>query len=229
VIHNLLKKISKIFKKEVCLFKNMLTKSKLAIVLSKLKRFENPKVMDEQYETDSETAATMLWSAYMNRDIEGKTVADFGCGTGILGIGAVLLGAERVYMIEKDKEVISTAEKNVELAEELVGDKIKDRLVFLNKDIDEFKDNVDTVIQNPPFGVKRKHADKSFLEKAFQISTVVYSLHKIESVDFLEKFSKDSGFSVKEIIEFDLPIKATFSFHKRRIYRIKIACWRFKK
>lgn len=46
------------------------SKAQLAVYLSKLKVFDAPKIKEEQYATDSEVAAGMLWNAYMNRDIE---------------------------------------------------------------------------------------------------------------------------------------------------------------
>ena len=62
----------------------MLSKSTLAVRLSKLKGFLQPKLASEQYATDSETAADLLWLAFMNGDVKDKVIADFGCGTGIL-------------------------------------------------------------------------------------------------------------------------------------------------
>jgi len=72
----------------------MHTKSSLAIELSNLNVFSKAKVKLEQYPTDSEIAADVLWNAYMKDELKGKTIADLGCGTGILGIGALLLGAK---------------------------------------------------------------------------------------------------------------------------------------
>ena len=84
----------------------MITKSALAIQLSKLNVFTKAKVRLEQYPTDSEIAATMLWDAYMQGHIEDKILADLGSGTGILGIGAILLGAKHVYFVDADREVL---------------------------------------------------------------------------------------------------------------------------
>ena len=73
-----------------------MTKTQLAVELSRLKTFQKPKMYLEQYPTDSEIAADMLWSADMQGDIEGKVIADLGAGTGILGIGALILGAKGI-------------------------------------------------------------------------------------------------------------------------------------
>ena len=47
-------------------------------------------------------------------DLNGKTVADLGCGSGILGLAAIKLGAESAYLcdIEAIDEAIGNAERN---------------------------------------------------------------------------------------------------------------------
>jgi ribosomal protein L11 methyltransferase len=42
---------------------------------------------------------------------EGKTVIDIGCGSGILGVSAAVLGANKVYMSDIDPVAICAAEK----------------------------------------------------------------------------------------------------------------------
>jgi len=69
------------------------SKSRLAIALSRLEGFSEPKVRQEQYLMDSEIGASVLWNACLLGDIRGKVIADLGCGTGMLGIGALMLGA----------------------------------------------------------------------------------------------------------------------------------------
>ena len=61
----------------------MITKSRLAIELSELKVFESAKLKLEQYPTDSEIAADILWNAFMHGDIEGKTIADLAKRLGV--------------------------------------------------------------------------------------------------------------------------------------------------
>ncbi|MBT7902802.1 methyltransferase [Candidatus Woesearchaeota archaeon] len=206
------------------------SKSSLAIILSKLKLFSNPNVKLEQYPTDSEIAAEVLWNSFMNQDIENKTIADFGCGTGILGIGALLLGAKKVFFIELDLAALNIAKENLaNLFEEFEIESKMGEFVFLNQDILNFQENVDVVIQNPPFGTRNTHADKSFLEKAFKITNVIYSFHKESTASFVSAVSKDNNFRSSNHWIFDFPLKATQSFHKKRIERIKVGCWRLVK
>ena len=94
-----------------------LNKKSLAIFLSKLKKQESVSASLEQYPTDSDSAAHILWHAYMSGDIEDKVVADFGCGNGIFGIGALILGAKKVYFVDIDKNSIEVAKKNSEDSE----------------------------------------------------------------------------------------------------------------
>ena len=56
-----------------------LTKSKLAIILSKLANNEKQNIGLEQYELPSERAADLLWGVYMNNELKGKCVLDELC------------------------------------------------------------------------------------------------------------------------------------------------------
>ena len=97
------------------------------------------------------------------------------------------------------------------------------------KDIKDFNIKTDIVFQNPPFGVKNAHADKAFLEQAFKTSDVIYSFHKLESRQFIEKISKDHNFKITHFFNFRLPLKQTQFYHTRTIHRIDVGCWRLQK
>lgn len=202
----------------------IMSKSKVAIVLSGLEGFYEPRVRQEQYLMDSEIGAEVLWNAYLLGDIEGKVIADLGCGTGILGIGALLMGAKQVYLIDSDKKALEIAKKNVsKVKSESSAAKI------VCEDIDNADLKADTVIQNPPFGTKNRHVDIKFLEKALKIAPIIYSFHKSETKAYLEKFSAKNGAKITHIWGFKFPLKATFSFHRRQIHRIEVICLRLEK
>lgn len=201
------------------------SKSRLAVVLSKLKGFEKPKVKQEQYMTDSEIAADILWNAFMDGYINGKIIADLGSGTGILGIGALLLGAKKVFFVEHDEEVMAIAKENYKS----LVDKMKGKAVFVLSDVKDFSTKVDVVIENPPFGTRGKHADRDFLVEAMRLAPVIYSIHKKTSKMFIEAFSADKGFYVSKYKDYEMPLKATMAFHKKRIQRIKVGMWKLKK
>ena len=208
--------------------KRISSKSQLAIILSKLEVFSDPKVKAEQYVTDSEAAASALWNANLLGDIEGKVIADLGCGTGILGIGAMLLGARRILLIDSDEGALKIAKNNI-LKPESEGLLYKASFELINRDIHEVSIKTDIVIQNPPFGTKIKHQDAVFLEKAIETAPVVYSFHKSESKGFLDRLSSKKNAKMTHEWHFRLPLKATFSFHRRQIHRIDVSCFRFEK
>ena len=202
------------------------SKSTLAILLSNLEGFNEPKIKQEQYLMDSEVGASALWNANLLKDIKGKVIADLGCGTGVLGIGALLLGAKYVFFIDSDEKSLETAKDNVL--------KVKSesyrlgKSSFICKDVGTLEIKVDVVLQNPPFGTKVRHTDIVFLEKAMKIAPIVYSFHKSESKAFLHRFSFKNNADITHIWDFKFPLKATFSFHRRQIHRINVSCFRFK-
>lgn len=200
------------------------SRGRLAVELSKLKQFEQPDHLTEQYPTDSEVASEMLWTAYYNGDIEGKSIADLGCGTGILGIGAMLLGAKKVFFVDNDEKALHILRQNIETID--TGVSIP---VIQNKDVHEFCEKTDTVIQNPPFGTRTKHADREFLLKAFEAAPVIYTFHKTTSKEFISQIAADHQFKVENYVEFEFPIKASQLFHHKRIHRIKVGCWVLRK
>jgi len=203
------------------------SKSQLAIVLSQLKGFENPKVRDEQYLVDSEIAAGVLWEAFLCGNIEKKQVADLGCGTGLLGLGALLLGASTVFFVDRDGDALRAAEFNLSTIKSRFF--VPGKAVFRHQDIEQFDEKADTVIQNPPFGTQQMHADKAFLEKAFETAPMVYTFHKTSTAAFVQKTAEKHGFQISRQYDFAFPLKATQPFHRRRIHRIGVSCIRLER
>ncbi len=89
----------------------------LALILSRLQSFTKPNVREEQYATPAELAAGVLWKISLEKNIIGKTILDLGCGTGILGLGALLLGAKKVGFVDADNEALLIAKKNHNIME----------------------------------------------------------------------------------------------------------------
>ncbi len=192
----------------------------LAIELSKLKTFIKPKAELEQYQTEGNLAAELLFIAYQNEDINGRIIADLGCGTGILGYGALLLGAKKVYFVDTDKEALNITKENCK--------KYKN-LEFINKDIRLFNKKVDTVIMNPPFGVQNRKADKVFLEQALKIAKKIYSIHKIESKNFIDRIAQEYSFHTEKIITKEFLLKKTMFHHKKKNYNVNVGVWILEK
>ncbi|WP_048056173.1 METTL5 family protein [Pyrococcus sp. ST04] len=198
-------------------------KKELEIILSKLEGFENPKPHLEQYRTPGRAASELLWLAYSLGDIQGKTIADLGAGTGVLTVGALLLGAKKVYAVEVDPDAVRILKRNLKK----LG--FEDKVDILNSNVSEFFERVDTVIMNPPFGSQKRHADRPFLLKAFEIADVVYSIHlgKKEVRMFIEKFARDNGFVITHRLTTSIEIPAQFFFHRKRLERVVVDIYRF--
>jgi len=201
-------------------------KTELAILLSKLKGFEKSKVKQEQYITDSQTASELLWHAFLLQDINKKTIADLGCGTGILGLGALLLGAEKCFFVDSDKDAIQTAKENLKSLEKKTGIQLDEKAVFIISDILQLDEKVDTVIQNPPFGTQEEHADRIFLEKAIQIGDIIYSFHKTSTLSYITRFIKKYNGKITHFFRYQMQLKQTMAFHRARIKRIDVTCLR---
>ncbi len=202
------------------------SKKELAILLSSLPTFETPSVALEQYPTPSDIAADWVWQMAMRKEVLGKIILDAGCGNGILGLALLLLGAKKVYFVDVDENVLKICKKNYK--------KIKDEYeigtaTFKCQDISLFTTKVDVVVQNPPFGTKQKHHDKIFLEKAIKIAPLVYSMHKYNTTSFVEAVAKDFGFVVTNVWRFEFALKASFSFHKKKVQEIDVGLFRLEK
>lgn len=189
----------------------------MEIILSKLRIPEDPKERLEQYTIPSQLAADILNIAKLNGDIADKTVFDFGCGSGRFAIGAALLGARKIVGVDIDKNVIEIAKNNAK--------NINANVKFVCSDIENFAGECDTVVQNPPFGMRgEKHSDRLFLKKALQCGKRIYSLHRGGYEDeegynrtraFLERFIEQNGGQVLTVKEFKFDIPYMFKFHKK--------------
>lgn len=85
--------------------------------------------------THPTTALCLAWLDAA--DLDGATVVDYGCGSGILGIGAALLGASSVHAVDIDPQALVATVDNAR--KNAVEDKIEtsppDRLSSFESDI----------------------------------------------------------------------------------------------
>lgn len=147
-------------------------KRKLEILLEQVKGFESPDVRREQYATPAVVASELLYFAYMNGDLSGS-VADLGCGTGVLAIGAALLGTKKIIGIDSDIRALKVAQQNAK--------QLDVNVEWVCCDVRDFCGRFDTVVMNPPFGAQDKGNDRPFLDKALEIGSVIYSIHNAGS------------------------------------------------
>jgi putative methylase len=194
----------------------------LAIILSKLKDFPSPNIKLEQYSTDSNIAAEILWQAKMKGDVENRIVLDPAAGPGILGIGALILGAKKVIFIDKDPETKKLIEENIKS----LGKKNYEIII---KDFQEYNEKADTIIQNPPFGTKNKNIDQVFLKKAMELAPIIYTIHKTSTKAFIEKLIKNNNYKITDYNEYLFPLKYSMKHHQKRVKKIEVSCWRIEK
>jgi ribosomal protein L11 methyltransferase len=60
--------------------------------------------------THPTTALCLTWLD--SEEVKGKTVIDYGCGSGILAIAAIKLGASKVYAVDIDPQAIIATKEN---------------------------------------------------------------------------------------------------------------------
>jgi len=192
---------------------------KLEMLLEELENFSDPELELEQYQTPSLLAAEILHFAYMQGDLD-DSVQDLGCGTGILAIGAKLLGAREVIGYDTDQKALEIAKINAR--------KLGVEIEFVLSDVTDVTNHVKTTIMNPPFGARVKGRDRPFLSSALRTSEVIYSIHNRGSLAFIQKFIKPAIITHSYVAKF--PLKRTFDFHKKErevieveIYRIKVS------
>jgi len=148
-------------------------------------------------------------------DIVDRVVADLGCGTGRLGLGAAILGAGRVHLVDLDAVALNVARK---AAVELRLENVKFHLM----DVRDFAERVDTVVQNPPFGAQRRGADRPFLEKKTEIARVIYTMHNAPTRSFVVEYLRSRGWRVTHELLFKFPIRRMFRFHRRRTAEVNV-------
>ena len=192
----------------------------LEILLQKVPKPTVPIPQLEQYMTTAPIAAEIIFTAYQWGDIENKTVVDLGCGTGIFSVGAISMGAKKVLGFDIDKNVITIAKHYAKTN--------KLPITYAIKDITMVDTTCDTVLMNPPFGAQKSNtnADRKFLEKAFEISQVMYSLHLKKTIFFIEKMIHVLKGEITYQKEYTFPIKWMFEFHEKEVVNYDVTLLR---
>jgi len=193
-------------------------------MLGQLSPHPDPDPWLEQYTTPAEVAAEMLFTAaYVYDDIEDKLVADLGCGTGRLGIGAFLLGARDIVGVDIDPRAVAVAIENAEAADVL------DCCHWVLGDVSSLRGVFDTVLMNPPFGTRRRHLDVRFLSEALRLADSVYSIHKSSTRQFIKDFIRRRGGRVSTLLQMDLEIPWMFDFHEKARRSVTVDIYRIVK
>ena len=194
--------------------------------LESLETFSSPKDYLEQYQTPPSVAGEMIHYITNNYDLNNYSIADLGCGTGILGISAALCGCKNVFLFDIDEEALDIAKNNIEQLE------LEDNIQIIQMDVNQLRQcnklnkYFDLVITNPPFGIRSENgADIEFLKTASYIcNNTIFSLHKFSTINFLKKFYNKKGINdIKSFkIEYNLP--KTYKIKKKKEKNIDVVC-----
>ncbi len=160
----------------------------------------NRKLSLEQYSTDVTSASELLFSAYNDGNLEGRSVIDLGAGNGILAVGAALLGAASVTAVEYDPALDQILRKNVS----------NYQVEVVISDVASIRGRWDTTVMNPPWGSQARGADRPFIGKAVEISNHIYAIHNHKSAEFLKSYYSSRCKVVKDK-RIRIPLEKQFS------------------
>lgn len=154
--------------------------------------------------------------------IEGCSVVDLGTGNGVLGLGALLMGASSATLIEVDEEACAACANN---AADLG---LEDRVEIVQAEVDEdtlAKSSADLVITNPPWGKQLERADRPFLEAILSAGVTAHIMHNA-GAGHIQSIFEAAGWGVERYGEADLALPAAYAHHSRERGRTRAAFWR---
>jgi len=194
------------------------SKRQLEIQLGKLRILQSPQLRLEQYPVSAKVAAELLdMAGFEHHDFQGETI-DLGTGTGRLAIGAAMMGSKRVVGVDIDERSIALARENAMAAGVQVD--------WFVSDIKEVAGRYDTVIMNPPYGTRSPHLDVMFLERAFKLAPVSYSIHKSSTREFLTRAIGKRDRKVDAVRSMSLDIPHLFPFHNKKWENVEVDLYR---
>ncbi|ACB39958.1 METTL5 family protein [Pyrobaculum neutrophilum] len=192
------------------------SKKELEIFVESIPAFEKPKLRLEQYPTDAAVVAAAVWDAHMRGLLDD--VLDLGCGTGRFALAAAAMGARRVLCLDVDPEALAAAKK----AAESRGLESVDFLAAAAPALPlarRFK----TAFQNPPFGIwSGRGTDIAFLHAAAEHAEVVYTIHKLPTLDYVREAAARLGRRLEVLERAVLNIKPTYRHHRKRIHKVEV-------
>ena len=196
---------------------------KLAMNLSNLEQHHSKNVDLEQYSINGDLAAKWLSDLVAFGDLKkGCKVSDLGAGNGILGIGALLLGAEKVIFIESDYRACEILNNNISL----LG--LQNRSEVCNLHIEQSNIPIldtDIIVTNPPWGRQKEKADKPFLQSILNNHKTAHILHNHRATH-ISRFFLNKGWTVEKYGEADFSLPATYNHHNRQMDKTRAGFWR---
>jgi putative methylase len=190
-------------------------------ILSKVPPHPKPKLHLEQYATPADLAAPLLHEALALGDITGRRVADLGCGTGVLAIGASLLGAAETVGVDVDPEALAVARR----AAQGLGAGV----AWVEADVAAWRGAADTIVMNPPFGAQQRGADRVFLNAAFRAAPVVYTLHNAATRAFVESYAEAAGFHPTHAWALRFALRHQYRHHEKAVHEVDVVALRLSR
>lgn len=188
-------------------------------LLNQLRSMECPNLKLEQYFTTPQLAVRFLQKI----DFKDKTVVDLGCGAGILGITALLLGAKKAIFVDVDNQAIQTSKDNYAIIKNQIS---IGKAEFLNQDISLLKSslNIDIALLNPPFGTtdENKRIDSIFLKKAMKIAKTVMTMHKTATKEYIKSVFVKNKFNIIYNENFLFPISKSYLHHSKDNVNVQV-------
>ena len=193
------------------------------MILSGLDPHPNDSVELEQYTTEGDLAARWLADIVAFSDLSGGCkVADLGAGNGVLGLGALAMGAGRAMLVETDQAACEVAKSNAESLG--FADSVEVIQATLGSDPVDLS-SADVVISNPPWGRQTPRADRPFLEAMIAATVPAHLLHSAEATHIQPLFEA-VGWAAERYGEADFALPAAYSHHSRKRGRTRVAFWR---
>jgi len=211
-----------------------MNKKEIISIIQNTDTFTNPKIELEQYCIDATSAVDLIYLAgFEFDDIKNHLIFDLGAGTGRLSIVCAYFKAKYVISVDIDWTALKILKNNIQQLE------LEKYILPICSDIKNFEisksklpHNLNiTTIMNPPFGVQRRTADRIFLEKAFFLSEVVYSIHLANKKirQFISKYVTEFNWKIDNIIPYNMVLQRSFPFHSQKTKKIDVDIFRFIK
>ncbi|MFX1456695.1 MAG: METTL5 family protein [Promethearchaeota archaeon] len=210
-----------------------INKKELISIIQTTETFTRPKIELEQYCIDATSAVDIIFFAgFEYNDIRNRFIIDLGAGTGRLSIACAYLNANAVLSVDLDCEALYALKRNTKSL------RLENIIFPLCSDIRNFElyknsllyHTKITTIMNPPFGVQKHKADRFFLEKAFEFSDVIYSIHlaKEKVKNFISKFCEKFNWYIDNYFPYVLILERTFEFHTKKSKQVDVNVFRLK-
>lgn len=212
----------------------MIKKIELISIIQETKGFLSPQIELEQYCIDAQSAVDIIYFAGVeNNDIRNQLVIDLGAGTGRLSIASAYLQAFYILSVDIDINALRVLKTNINtLGLENIIFPICSDVNHFEIERQLFPKNIHiTTIENPPFGVQKRTADRYFLQKAFSFSDVVYSIHLANQKvhDFLLTYIKRFDWRIDYVFPFQLKLNKAYEFHTKKTKSVDVNIYKFKR